>query len=44
MDPPLTRRESRKTDKQKRGGPFSAKHTRNVEKIQCERRKALKTK
>jgi hypothetical protein len=44
MEPPLTRRESRKTDKQKKGGPFSAKHARNVEKIQAERRKGLKTK
>lgn len=44
MDPPLTRRESRKTDKQKKGGPFSSKHTRNVEKIQAERRKSIKTK
>jgi hypothetical protein len=44
MDTPLTRRETKKSDKEKRGGPFSAKHTRNVEKIQAERRKALKTK
>jgi hypothetical protein len=44
MDPPLTRRESKKTDKEKKGGPFSSKHTRNVEKIQSERRKSIKTK
>jgi hypothetical protein len=44
MDPPLTRRESKKTDKEKKGGPFSSKHARNVEKIQAEKRKALKIK
>lgn len=44
MDPPQTRRESKKTDKEKKGGPFSSKHVRNLEKIQAERRKSLKTK
>ena len=44
MDPPLTRREIKKTDKEKKGGPYSSKHVRNMEKIQAERRKSLKTK
>jgi hypothetical protein len=44
MDPPLTRRETKKTDKEKKGGPYSSKHVRNIEKIQTERRKSLKTK
>jgi hypothetical protein len=44
MDPPQTRRETKKTDKEKKGGPYSSKHVRNMEKIQAERRKSLKTK
>jgi hypothetical protein len=44
MDPPKTRRETKKTDKEKKGGPYSSKHVRNIEKIQAERRKSLKTK
>lgn len=44
MDPPLTRRESKKTPKEKKGGPFSSKHIRINEKIQSEKRKGLKTK
>lgn len=44
MEPPLTRRESKKTDKEKKGGPYSSKHVRNMEKIQSERRKSLKAK
>ena len=44
MEPPLTRRETKKTDKEKKGGPYSSKHVRNMEKIQAEKRKSLKTK
>ena len=44
MDPPQTRRETKKTDKEKKDGPYSSKHVRNIEKIQTERRKSLKTK
>ena len=44
MDPPKTRRETKKTDKEKKGGPNSSKHVRNIEKIQAEKRKSLKTK
>jgi len=44
MDDPKTRRETKKTDKEKKGGPYSSKHIRNVEKIQSEKRKSLKTK
>jgi len=42
--PPQTRRESKKTAKEKKGGPFSSKHIRINEKIQSEKRKGLKTK
>jgi hypothetical protein len=44
MDPPKTRRETKKTDSEKKGGPYSSKHVRNMERIQAERRKSLKTK
>jgi hypothetical protein len=44
MDDPKTRRETKKTDKEKKGGPYSSKHVRNVEKIQSEKRKSLKMK
>jgi hypothetical protein len=47
MDTPQTRRETKKTDKEKKGGPYSSKHIRNIEKIQAElaqQRKLSKTK
>lgn len=33
MDPPKTRRETKKTKKEKKGDPYSQKHIRAVEKL-----------